>query len=885
MNTSVFPAFNDSYRTRKRTFRCCKKCRIKRVRCMVLDPNYDICGCDNCKRRGIVCDFTIKSATSGKFSEEVDFQENADVPEKAPTNGANVDAAGTQPGDPRPDLGKLSKHFALMPTVPLKQPPQPYHVTAFATHGPSEAANFHFSTGSEVLFNGRLPPFSESSLVSGRGPASDLSTDVPKIFKMPDVWDINHIDHTFLKRHFDFNITYRQSRYFFSKLLSRRTEEKRSFEPVPEHVAKKHLQKPKYLDSSNTLHFNFLLSIHAFTLNTPGFYEISSSDLVKLFEIYFFKVNSVFPIVFEAEFWELHNRNKIPNVILYAVVLNAARDELAEPILARSFVRNGASFRENHVRFLKELDMKTRQLLDFLPELGDTEKLARLITLLLLSLCFKFNKFGNEQSSKDIGDCIGLAYSLLIHHDFFHVRIAEAGASKKSKYLKKVWWILFIFDRFNALLNGKAMYIKRLDFNISRPTDLPHLDRLVSLAYTLEDTIIAVFRPQQKLNSKRSVTTVSTELTAGDPEFNPTEVIQRASSFLNDWQKSKSVLSGYKKMARQSSDHLPNLSIDTYSDRIVYFLEVLIYHQIIVILRTGGTSGQEDFAKIEDISIRLGERVFENFTLLKDGLGHKLVMSTPVIPLMLLVAFSVPMTARLNMSKCAGGTTRATSKERSKLVSLGDAYLSELKQFSEKWWFIHEVVVALEEFLKPTRPDLKRERNSVVSPTPLKRSKLSIDSLVTDVTDAESVLPSLPSITSPGYYDDVIKKEESDDEVASEEAGAEQRGEYNGEIAQNGIERDLASSMAAHTNHLPHSLQPFDSLSLGDIGFEFPDKLHVFGDSGPFQEESQSTKGSISSTDDVNFDVAHLAEVVNTEANFIPNVMDFFNEQNYDFLV
>ncbi|KAF8004306.1 hypothetical protein HF325_001754 [Metschnikowia pulcherrima] len=230
--------------------------------------------------------------------------------------------------------------------------------------------------------------------------------------------------------------------------------------------------KSKFLDKSNLLQCRIVLSLHAFTLDTPGFYHIQGDDLVKLYEIYFYKVNSVYPIVFEPEFWELHKRGRIPNIIKYAVILVAARDELSEVILARSFV-NQDSFDVNNSRFLRELEMKIRQLLDFLPELGDTEKLARLITLLLLSLNFRANKIGNEQSSNDVGNSISYAYSLLIHHKFFHEQIMKVGALKKSIYLRHLWWVIFIFDRFNAMLNGKAMFIKRLDFNIQRPLDLP----------------------------------------------------------------------------------------------------------------------------------------------------------------------------------------------------------------------------------------------------------------------------------------------------------------------------------------------------------------------------------------------------------------------------
>lgn len=55
----VFPAFNESYNKRKRTYKCCRKCRSRRVRCIIKDSNYEVTGCTNCSTSGIICDLIV----------------------------------------------------------------------------------------------------------------------------------------------------------------------------------------------------------------------------------------------------------------------------------------------------------------------------------------------------------------------------------------------------------------------------------------------------------------------------------------------------------------------------------------------------------------------------------------------------------------------------------------------------------------------------------------------------------------------------------------------------------------------------------------------------------------------------------------------------------
>lgn len=66
----VFPAFNDNYKTRKRTFKCCNNCRVKRVKCQII-KDYEVSGCEYCRKSGLQCSLRSKHAPGENGAERV----------------------------------------------------------------------------------------------------------------------------------------------------------------------------------------------------------------------------------------------------------------------------------------------------------------------------------------------------------------------------------------------------------------------------------------------------------------------------------------------------------------------------------------------------------------------------------------------------------------------------------------------------------------------------------------------------------------------------------------------------------------------------------------------------------------------------------------------
>lgn len=855
----MFPAFDSNYKTRKRAFKCCRKCRNKRIRCVILD-NYELKGCDNCEANGLACDLLrserIKTPISRKSSDpgpRVSKPEPPTIPKphakafeqflklsslvKNEFDAMNGVLSHQFPTFKKSFLeGSLQTSESLNPNEAVAAPETRVH--GVDTSLPTlTQLNL---TSSQLPFRGKTP-----QKLSNSWPASsECSVSSTSINAEALELYIESVDSKFLKAKFNFNTAIQNSRLYS---IQSQSGQKTGNSPKS--------RPGKFLDLSDAVHFRFLLSIHAFTLSTPGFCVISGTDLVSLFEIYFYKVNSIFPIVFEEEFWELYKRNKIPSIVSYAVVLNAARDELAFPILARSFVNTEVEFETNCSRFLKELEMKIRQILIFLPEVGDTEKLTRLVTLLLLSLTFKFNNFGNEQSSEDIGNCTSYAYSLLIHQEFFHKRIAEAGAIKKSLYLRNLWWVIFILDRFNALMNGKAMYIKRVDFNIELPKNLPHLNRLVHLAYALDDMTSLVFRPQRK-NGKGELVSHSDTL-PGDPKFNPAKFIEEELDILADMKTVTANLLEYRKFQEGRSAHLPSFPVEKYKDRMVYFLERILRNQMTFVLRTGQLKCLREKNRIDDISLHLCEKLYEIFTLMEDSQSLKLVMSAPIIPLILLVAFSVPMAARY---VCLGLKKEPISipEERLKdLIKLGNGYLEKLKRYSQHWWFVAEVINRIGDLDFGLDP----RRDNAAPSKPRPKSVLSVNELVTDEDAVESQLPVLLPITSPGFYEEVFAKGgEGDNDKCLPHEGRVQ-------------ENNACAPFESHNSQILNGpVMTFEGMAVralnGDLG-------RIDGN----HAQDLATEQEHFTPEDVYFDVAQLAEMVTTQTLLFPNILDYYTDE------
>ncbi|ODQ77373.1 hypothetical protein BABINDRAFT_163625 [Babjeviella inositovora NRRL Y-12698] len=415
----VFPAFNSEFKNRKRTFKCCKSCRARRIKCK-LSTDYDKLGCDNCALQGTACDLIAGAAP---------------VDEAFPSQPMDLTVADvvSVPRDVPP---------------PLVSAKQLLHSGFVFTSDEESARALHFvGTLDPTFLFAQFNPMNDpriAPIVNGtaRRPFLKRAADAddsgpPK--KMQTEVDENLVKQTT-------NETLRRSVGLY-------------------------IDNNEVLTGLSPLLFEYLQTIDAFSLN------ISQKAQLNLIKIYFYKVNSVFPLLDENDFWGLFARNCVPTVLKYAIVVVACRDPEARDVL----LAEGVSDTKHYT---SSVETKIRSFILFNVELN---QLTLCRTYALLSLHERASVNGTEKLSTDLAMAIHIAISLGIHHK---------NAFRKSKDLasqQKLWWTIFVLDRLNAIINTRNMSVHRKDISVATPKG-EGLARLVLVAVRLEK-VLSLYQP------------------------------------------------------------------------------------------------------------------------------------------------------------------------------------------------------------------------------------------------------------------------------------------------------------------------------------------------------------------------------------------------------
>lgn len=273
----------------------------------------------------------------------------------------------------------------------------------------------------------------------------------------------------------------------------------------PEKTSKKTMSRRRYKDRELHL-LHYLTAIDGFTLRHK-FFPIEKHEERHLLELFFFKINSIFPYVIEKMFWDEYRQGNVQTVYIFAMVLLILRDNMAKPILRKIFLRaensesiSDEAFNAAHLEFIIDLDLKIRQLLVVLPTIGDYNRLTRLVVLLMLTMQLGTDKVSGEQTSQDLVSALSLSHSLGIHM----MRQNNDLPPELVEYSTNLWWICFILDRINAAVNSRAVFIQDADFNVDPPYKNIALLKLVQAAKSFELMNFAVYRPYQETGAVNS---------------------------------------------------------------------------------------------------------------------------------------------------------------------------------------------------------------------------------------------------------------------------------------------------------------------------------------------------------------------------------------------
>lgn len=799
----VFPALDTAYKTRKRAFKCCKKCRAKRMKCSILLLEYETNGCDNCKLAGLVCDLIASDkTTSGR---------------KRPRSTADKDVRVTKtPSWPKQDnyaysdtLGRYTERYSERYSDFLKMLSSNHYSPGLEHLVGLEGEEKHNRKGSEGglsqsglsesglsesgLSQGGLSQggLSESGLSQGglnQNDGSQTSQDgsiqesLSQDGRMSQISgvqshsqvpinvvsegsvlgtcaiqsDMNiprtksnkpyHIDDSkpspafsfslstpnsrgtspplekitaiYLKDTYDFNVTWLRPMIRFLRLVGRSdiedalpltTKEEKWSHSLSE-VSKAHIRNP--------MQYAFLKLIDAFTVDSPLIgVSIAADALHKLYRLFFYKVNLVFPIVEEDVFWR--EELKVPNIIKYAMVCVVLTDPAAVAVLSTQSSTPAPDYQNN-------LATKIRQLLLILPELGDDVGLTRLRCHLLLCLHFNFDSFGNEQNAHDLSDAVNYMVPLVVH----------VHMTPDSSHLVDLFWTTYVLDKFNAIANSKAVALRLVDYElVPLPALHQPLANLVEIVKVVEKMLELKFTKMTLLHrNSKPVIDIDTEDRICDPHNLRTVFSQ------------------------------PVHSASQYALRSVYFLTRMLVAVMGILLSNRSGRVLNDRTSIDVVGVRCLRNLLRLYEY------AQIPMQIPLVACCLSNMSMVPIRYKMRIKKWDEDNKNAnpyslyTQEFRSLIDKLTDGYLERLRMFAPHWWLVQQNLVLLEKLavqgyrhLPDVPEDGSRERKKSG------RDKLRIGSLI---TSEARTLPPVLCISSPDFVKAIIEHFNGDDDVS-----------------------------------------------------------------------------------------------------------------------
>lgn len=654
----VFPAFDDNYKVRKRTFKCCSNCRLKRVKCDITAPDYEIAGCSNCRKHDWECDLVTKKKSS-----------------------------------PKQDL--LSPSTVSPPVKPTKKstkveplPPPPPGVTKKSpVKNEIRLSRCRMQAEQELQEMKQITP----SYLKERFGFNVSGHDANSTFQY-----VYH-DHpqVIISRQMNDNSMYHESGVYINLVLNNQAPDSNKYKSYK--LKNEEDDKEFYIRSKFV--YQYLVSIHAFTLSGPIF-NFEPNEVQQLVELYFYKLNSIFPIVHSRKFWDGFRENKAPSVLVYTMVLFILRDNLAEPILSQVFKRSRETdtlSREEYVAdfkdFITQLEAKIRQILLILPELGDIDKFTLLAVHLLLSLHFKFDHLGHERSSHDLTSALNLAGSLAIHH--------KSGKYKDdmATYTNNLWWVLYIFDRISAFVCSRFLFMRHDDFNIDLPYNNPHLLKLVQIAKSIEKLMFSIYQPFENVHRVND-TKEARKRIFDDEEFQRVEFEicdqERANKTDND-------TSSFRFSGRISDLQGPYTD---YTETMITFLARILNNVVVL-------ASQKRKYDDEDIPNSVPEadasKASLNILYYIKNLNPDLLLNIPCIPWSLTIAMSLALKRATKKMIAVTSTNENSDVLYENQYEVQD-YLAELENFKDKWYVIDEIHGLCNNFLSKLEENSKSKR-------------------------------------------------------------------------------------------------------------------------------------------------------------------------------
>lgn len=216
-----------------------------------------------------------------------------------------------------------------------------------------------------------------------------------------------------------------------------------------------------------------------------------SAVLGPLIDIYFEKVHPILPLMDEEEFRRNHVSGVVPEALVHAMCLTAAKDASAEPHLRLSDSASSISTRQFCTVLHASVAGALRVPVRF-------EKIT-LIRILALTSLHVEGPEGAEEASIWLSQAMHYGQTLGIH-------LGQQAAIPAGNDLltKRLFWVLWMLDRTNAAVNGRPLIMADQDIAIENfapgESGFPAFEAWLAIAHVL-NKIIGFYRPAADVNS------------------------------------------------------------------------------------------------------------------------------------------------------------------------------------------------------------------------------------------------------------------------------------------------------------------------------------------------------------------------------------------------
>ncbi|KAK9369853.1 hypothetical protein V1509DRAFT_619308 [Lipomyces kononenkoae] len=453
MEMFVFPANDDGYRKRKKSFKACEQCKRGRRRCQT-STKVSNGQCAKCYRDKLPCSLITEPAVTSPDAVST-ASNSTSLPSLTPPN---IPASAPSPGIIQHSVSTAAPDISITAAISSGSLLQTQSVSSLHSQRqqsppdipqlPPPSVATSTRTSISAVMN---PSDSEIKPPAEAIPAdTEIASDRPRRF-------ISNLDPTS-----DLVMSGDPDNDRVGIFVSERGLQNNN---------RRHIFVPPALNSQLLTYLN---TLRAFEF--PG-----ETERAGLLDIYFKYINSALPIVDREAFMKQYTKGEHSTTLLHAIILAACRHFEAGAFLQGVKPRNFAAMTHRKIQALLYTELEQ-----------DPMTLVRIYALLSMH---SEGPEGLDQGAKDLAIAFHYAHTLGLH-----LRLEKVGSlTADATPSQKLWLSLWCLDRMSTCVNGRPMNSHPRDVGLAAveksTEEYSILARLTDACREI-DWLIELYRPK-----------------------------------------------------------------------------------------------------------------------------------------------------------------------------------------------------------------------------------------------------------------------------------------------------------------------------------------------------------------------------------------------------